>query len=144
MSGKRYDWDSIRNDYESGLSRRETKEKYDISQSAWSGAIRAGKIILKSSDEHFNAYNKRHIDDILVENSPHKDISSLKKRLLKEKLLTNVCYTCGLKPLWNNKFLVLHLDHKNGDNRDNRLNNLRMLCPNCHSQTNTYCGRNRI
>jgi hypothetical protein len=44
---------------------------------------------------------------------------------------------------WKDKPLSLHLDHINGCRTDNRLNNLRLLCPNCHSQTDTYCGRNK-
>lgn len=69
----------------------------------------------------------------------HINSSGLKKRLLDEGLKTNQCEDCGQLPFWNGKPLVLHLDHVNGDNTDNRLANLRILCPHCHSQTSTYC-----
>ena len=45
--------------------------------------------------------------------------------------------------IWNDKKLSLQLDHINGDNSDNRLENLRFLCPNCHTQTETYCSKCR-
>jgi hypothetical protein len=62
----------------------------------------------------------------------------LKKRLLKEGLLENKCSICNLKPFWNGKKLILVLDHINGNSRDHSLINLRILCPNCHSQTETF------
>ena len=49
---------------------------------------------------------------------------------------------CGILT-WQNKKLSLHLDHINGTNNDHRLKNLRLLCPNCHSLTPTYCGKNK-
>lgn len=83
------------------------------------------------------------LDDILVENSTYTSTSSLKKRLLNNNILEYVCVECGIKD-WNGKDLSLHLDHVNGNNRDNRLENLRLLCPNCHSQTTTYCNKNNV
>lgn len=74
-----------------------------------------------------------------------KRISSykLKQKLLKEELFENVCSECKQDSVWNNKILNMHLDHINGNRNDNRLENLRLLCPNCHSQTSTYSGRNK-
>ncbi|MGB2240169.1 MAG: HNH endonuclease [Pseudomonadales bacterium] len=53
------------------------------------------------------------------------------------------CSSCGIGDEWNGKPITLQLDHINGVNNDHRLDNLRMLCPNCHSQTDTWCGRNK-
>lgn len=102
---------------------------------------------LNCSTEHFNrstsgAYKKYSIDEILVEHSSYVSISRLKQRLVQEGLLDYKCAICGIST-WNNKPLVLQLDHINGVNDDHRLSNLRFLCPNCHSQTETYAGRNQ-
>ncbi|RKN49669.1 hypothetical protein D7223_08475 [Micromonospora endolithica] len=57
--------------------------------------------------------------------------------------IPEACERCGVGPLWLGRPLVLHVDHVNGDFLDNRPPNLRLLCPNCHSQTSTFAGRNR-
>lgn len=80
------------------------------------------------------------IDNILTENSTYNR-GHLKRRLIEDNLLEYKCSCCNLTNMWNNKPLSLQLDHINGVNNDNRLQNLRFLCPNCHSQTETYSGK---
>lgn len=83
------------------------------------------------------------INEILVENSTYTNNFSLKKKLFKLSLLKNICYICGLSPEWNKIPLSLQLDHINGISNDHRIENLRILCPNCHSQTNNFAGKNK-
>jgi 5-methylcytosine-specific restriction endonuclease McrA len=81
------------------------------------------------------------IEEILVENSIYTNRNFLKKRLIKEGYKEYKCEICGINS-WMGKELSLQLDHINGINNDNRIENLRLLCPNCHSQTETFSGRN--
>lgn len=67
---------------------------------------------------------------------------SAKKRIIKEELLENKCAICSLPPTWNSMSLVLQLDHIDGDHMNNEITNLRLICPNCHSQTDTFAGKN--
>jgi len=86
----------------------------------------------------------RPLDEMLVDGS-YVQNKDLKKRLLNNGLLEKKCYMkgCGITDEWNGKPIVLRLDHINGKNDDNRLENLRLLCPNCDSQLETFCGRNK-
>ena len=97
---------------------------------------------LNISTEHFkrvyNGSQKTDLKDILVEHSTYKNTSRLKERLINERYLEYKCACCGNVGIWQNKPLTLQLDHINGNHQDNRLENLRLLCPNCHTQTETY------
>ena len=86
---------------------------------------------------------KYSLEEILVENSDYTSTNHLKKRLLREQILEYKCALCGNTGEWNGKPLSLVLDHINGEHSDNRLENLRILCPNCHSQTDTFAGKNK-
>lgn len=86
---------------------------------------------------------KKSFDEILVVNSSYLSTSSLKQRLLRAGLLELKCYICHCSAEWRSKPLTLQLDHINGEATDNRIENLRILCPNCHSQTETFAGKNK-
>ena len=88
----------------------------------------------------FGGVSARPLEEIMVENSNYSR-NHLKKRLLKKGILENKCSICGLGPEWNGKGIVMVLDHINGVSNDNRLENLRMVCPNCNSQLPTFAGR---
>ena len=81
------------------------------------------------------------LKDIFIEKSNYNR-RDLKKRIIEENLIEKKCSKCGIIDTWNNKPIVLILDHINGINNDNRIENLRFLCPNCNSQTPTFAGRN--
>lgn len=80
----------------------------------------------------------RPLEEILVESSTYTNNQHLKNRVLNAGLLLNRCF-CGQGPEWNGKSLTLQLDHINGIHNDNRIENLRIICPNCHAQTQTFC-----
>ena len=80
-------------------------------------------------------------DDLLIENCKHNR-KSLKKYIIKHNLIPYKCAICGNVGKWNNKPLTLTLDHINGINNDNRLENLQFVCPNCDSQQDTYGSKN--
>jgi hypothetical protein len=82
------------------------------------------------------------LSEICVPNSSYGSTSFLKKRLVNEGVIEEKCALCALTH-WRGEKLSLVLDHINGDNRDHRLENLRLLCPNCNSLQPTFAGRNK-
>jgi 5-methylcytosine-specific restriction endonuclease McrA len=87
--------------------------------------------------------NKIKLDDILSGNFPSYPTGKLKNRLVNDGVLKYECVLCGNDGTHNDLPLTLQLDHINGVNDDHRLKNLRLLCPNCHTQQDTYAGKNK-
>jgi len=82
---------------------------------------------------------KKETNDILNNLIPYRSTSSLKKRLYKEGLKSPICELCQQGEEWMGKKMSLILDHINGDRFDNRLENLRIVCPNCNATLETHC-----
>ncbi|HEX3456778.1 MAG TPA: HNH endonuclease signature motif containing protein [Candidatus Baltobacteraceae bacterium] len=128
---RKYDWSEIQAYYDEGHSYRQTQRYFGFCAMAWTKAVQRGEITTRSFG--------MSISQLLA--NPKRCRSHLKGRLLRAMLLENRCQVCGLSE-WLGRPINAHLDHINGIKDDNRLENLRMLCPNCHSQTPTYSGRN--
>ena len=85
---------------------------------------------------------KYQLNEILIKNSPITQ-KVLRGYVERHNLLEYKCQTCNCDGHWQNGIISLEIDHINGDNSDNRIENLRYLCPNCHALTETYRGRNK-
>ena len=90
----------------------------------------------------FKPFIEKPLNEILVKDSTYQS-HKLKRRLLSEGIKTHICESCGLSE-WQGKLIPLELHHNNGNNRDNRLENLTLLCPNCHALTDHYRGKNKM
>ena len=89
----------------------------------------------------FKPQNAKDIKEVLVKDSSYQSYK-LKRRLIREGLKEIICENCGLTE-WLGTPIPLELHHINGDNKDHRIENILMLCPNCHAMTATYRGRNK-
>ena len=100
---------------------------------------------LNLSTEHFSLINKRPIkrspENIFIENST-ADQKTLRKYYFNGNYTLYICSICGQEPFWQGKELTLILDHINGHNKDDKLENLRWVCPNCNQQLETTNGKN--
>ena len=130
---RRYDWTEIRRYYEAGHSVRECQAHFGFAKQSWAKAVKRGDVVPRQRG--------MPIVRLLVADTP-RGRWNLKLRLLAAGLKENVCEECGVSD-WAGRPLSLELHHRNGDKNDNRLEKFVLLCPNCHSQTETFAGRNR-
>lgn len=130
---RRYDWTEIQRAYDQGLTWRQCAERFGFNSASWSQAVARGDIRPRP--------RAIPIEILLVDSRPQTNRSHLKLRLLAEGLKENRCERCGLTE-WQGRPLNMQLHHNNGRGKDNRLENISFLCPNCHAQTETWGGRN--
>jgi 5-methylcytosine-specific restriction endonuclease McrA len=108
-------------------------ERFGFSRDAWGKAVKRGDVTPRDW--------MIPIEELLVQGREQTSRTHLKRRLIRAGLKEDRCERCGNTD-WLGEPLSMELHHANGDRHDNRLFNLEMLCPNCHSQTETWGGRN--
>jgi hypothetical protein len=130
---RRYDWDAVQRFYDGGHTITECQREFGFARKTFMDAVARGALTPRA--------RRAPIEEYLVDGR-RVNRSHLKSRLLAEGLKTNRCERCGLDE-WLGEPLAMALHHVNGDGQDNRIENLAMLCPNCHAQTPNFSGRNR-
>lgn len=134
MKNFKYNWSEIQQYFDDGHTEKECRDKYGYSGTALFRARKNGTVDIGTRN--------LSIERFLVSRE-RLDSNWLRKRLIKEDLLENVC-SCGQGDTWNGEPLTMQLDHIDGDHCNNKLDNLRILCPNCHSQTHTWGRKKRV
>jgi transposase len=129
---RRYDWAEVQRYYDEGHSITQCQRRFGFARKTFADAVKRGAV--KSRPQRPAAATYLTPDQ-------RQSRGTLKRALLREALKRYVCEICGISE-WRGLPLSLALHHVNGDGRDNRLENLQLLCPNCHSQTENFAGRN--
>ena len=129
--GRSHSHDDLAKAVAASLSMAEVLRRLGIKQAGGSQAHNAGKPSPRRSAPE-------HVLRVLPPGSFRIRTPQLRRALIAMGV-PEICSKCGCEPVWHAKPLRLIIDHINGDWLDNRLENLRFLCPNCHAQTPTWC-----
>jgi DNA-binding CsgD family transcriptional regulator len=130
---RRYDWRAVQAFHDEGHGVRACIREFGFSSETWHSAVKRGAITARSPF--------LPIEVVFAAGTP-RNRGHLKKRLLALGLRTDQCERCSIRE-WQGEPLSMALHHVNGDRDDNRLENLQLLCPNCHSETENFAGRRR-
>jgi len=130
---RRYDWGEVQQYYDAGHSKRQCQDHFGFTSKSWYEAVMRGAVVPRPVAAPIETY--------LVEGRK-VNRGHLKRRLIGDGLKENRCEDCGIDS-WRGRPLSMALHHINGDGKDNRLENLQLLCGNCHSQTPNFSGRNK-
>jgi hypothetical protein len=103
--------------------------------------VNPGRKGLRRSEQEYVS-KKIPLTEILEGKHPQYQRLGLKRKLIAAGLKENKCEVCGIDS-WNGNPINMQLDHIDGNTYNHCIDNLRMICPNCHSQTETYCGKNK-
>lgn len=143
-----YTDDEFRNIVKNSYSIREVTKKlgYNANSGDLYNYIRKRICDLNIDITHFSKYGRGRIEriaeNVFIENSTVSQ-KVLRSHYKKGNYTSYVCSICGQEPIWQGKDLTLILDHINGCNHDDRLENLRWVCPNCNQQLDTTGSRNK-
>jgi hypothetical protein len=130
---KVHDWAAVQAFYDEGHGVNACRRRFGICAAVWYNAVKSAKIVPRED-------YRIPLDELLVQGRSTARVH-LKARLIQAGLLVERCARCDITH-WLGEKLSLHLHHINGAKADNRLGNLQLLCPNCHSLTENYSGRN--
>jgi HNH endonuclease len=128
---RRYDWNEIQKAIDEGLTVTQLVARFGFARASYAKAVKRGAIVPRP--------RRMSLETILAV-GPKRNRGHVKGRLIKAGLKENRCEICGITE-WLGKPLNMELHHVNGDGADNRLENLQLLCANCHSQTDNWGGR---
>lgn len=150
MTNKKWSDDDLINAVKNSYSIRSVLSKLNVVEAGGNYAtIKKHISRLNIDTSHFTgqSWNKgkvhkvKNLELVLVDGI-ETNTSRLRQRLIKANFFDKICSSCNLSK-WLEKDIPLELDHINGIRTDNRIENLRLLCPNCHAQTDTYRGKNQ-
>lgn len=147
----------LQNVVDTSISMRQLLQHFGLKDTGGNRAHLKSRLTLFAiNTKHFLGQGWRHgivgrggfskeefIENVLNNHGNGWQSHDIKLKLYQLGLKEEQCEKCGQDAMWQDELLSLHLDHVDGDKTNYHLENLQILCPNCHSQTKTYCGKNR-